>query len=161
MDRLKRILVVDDDEKDVKLTLKAMGEANIANAVDTARDGEQALDYLYRRGRFEARDPGNPVVILLDIKMPKIDGIDVLREIRDCPQLKCIPVVMLTSSKEESDLVKSYELGVNAYVVKPVRFKDFIDVVKQIKIFWALVNEPPPYASLSDTDSEIIRSCHS
>ncbi len=144
MNELKRILLVDDDEKDVKLALKALNGNKLANYVDVARDGEEALDYLYKRGKYSQRDSDNPVVILLDLKMPKIDGIDVLREIRHDNNLKCIPVVMLTSSREEKDLLKSYNLGVNAYVVKPVNFSDFIEVVKQINIFWALINEPPP-----------------
>ncbi len=151
---LRRILIVDDDEKDVKLTMKALSDSNLANQIDIVHDGEQALDYLHRRGQFHDREVGNPVVILLDIKMPKVDGIQVLREVRETDHLRCIPVVMLSSSREENDLIESYDLGVNAYVVKPVKFKDFIDVVRQIKVFWALINETPPYERLSELNEQ-------
>jgi CheY-like chemotaxis protein len=144
MTELKRILLAEDSQKDVELTLAAMEEHHLANEVVVVSDGEEALDYLYRRGKFEGRQNGQPAVVLLDLKMPKIDGLEVLRVIKSSPELKSLPVVMLTSSKEEQDLVESYRLGVNAYVVKPVDFKEFISAVKQLGIFWALVNEAPP-----------------
>jgi len=140
---VKRILLVEDSEQDIELTIAALDEFQIANQVDVARDGAEALDYLYRRGRFATRLPGEPVVILLDLKMPKVDGIEVLRQLKADPALKFIPVVMLTSSREEQDLVRSYALGVNAYVVKPVDFQQFVESVRQIGAFWVLINEPP------------------
>ncbi len=143
MINLPRILLVEDDPKDIELTLEALEEYNLANEVAVARDGEQALDYLYRRGKYSNRPQGNPIVILLDLKMPKIDGLQVLQEIKTNPDLKTIPVVILTSSSLESDLIESYQLGVNAYVVKPVLFKDFVEAVKEIGAFWVLLNEPP------------------
>lgn len=143
-DNLNRILVVEDNENDLELTVDALGEHNLANYIDTARDGEEALDYLFRRGKFAPRPNGNPVVILLDLKLPKISGIEVLKELKANPGLKTIPVVVLTSSKEESDILSTYQLGVNAYVVKPVVFHDFVDAVKQLGMFWALINEVPP-----------------
>ncbi len=144
MENPKRILLVEDDPKDVELTLAALGEHNLANKVDVARDGVEALDYLCRRGSFARRSAGNPVVILLDLKMPRMDGVQVLRQIRTDENLRLIPVVVLTSSHESLDLQECYRLGVNAYVVKPVRFNDFVDAVKQIGLFWALINQPPP-----------------
>jgi CheY-like chemotaxis protein len=144
MDDLKRILVVEDDPKDLELTLTALEEHHLANEVVVARDGQEALDYLYRRGSFELRSEGNPAVVLLDLKLPKVDGLEVLRQVRSDEQLKLLPVVVLTSSREESDLVTSYELGVNAYVVKPVDFHEFVNAIKELGMFWALVNEPPP-----------------
>jgi CheY-like chemotaxis protein len=141
---VRRILLVEDSEQDVELTLAALGESKLANEVDVARDGAEALDYLHRRGVFADRPIGLPVVVLLDLKMPKVDGLQVLQEMKTDPVLKKIPVVMLTSSREEQDLVRSYELGVNAYVVKPVNFQHFMDSVKQLGCFWAVVNEPPP-----------------
>ena len=141
---LKRILLVEDNHNDVELTLEALGEHNLANAVEVARDGEEALDYLYRRGRFASRPDGNPVAMLLDLKLPKVNGLEVLKAIRSDEGLKLIPVVILTSSREEQDLIESYRLGVNAYVVKPVNFDDFMDAVKTLGIFWAIINEPPP-----------------
>lgn len=141
---LKRILLVEDNHNDVELTLEALGEHNLANAVEVARDGEEALDYLYRRGRFASRPNGNPVAMLLDLKLPKVNGLEVLKAIRSDEGLKLIPVVILTSSREEQDLIESYRLGVNAYVVKPVNFDDFMDAVKTLGIFWAIINEPPP-----------------
>ena len=144
MTELKRILLAEDNEKDVELTLAAMEEHRLANEVVVVSDGAEALDYLYRRGKFAARQNGQPAVVLLDLKMPKVDGLEVLRMIKSSPELKSLPVVMLTSSKEEQDLVTSYRLGVNAYVVKPVEFKAFISAVKELGIFWALVNEAPP-----------------
>src|SRR6516165_6456594 len=142
--KVKRILLVEDSEHDIELTLAALEAHNVANGVDIARDGAEALDYLYRRGAFAARTSDPPVVILLDLKMPRVNGLEVLRQIKADPELKKIPVVMLTSSREEQDLVRSYELGVNAYVVKPVNFGQFMDSVKQLGCFWAVINEPPP-----------------
>ena len=143
MESLKRILLVEDNPKDVELALAALGEHNLANEVIVARDGEEALDYLYMRGQFKMRRAGNPAVILLDLKMPKVDGLEVLRQIKSDQDLKTIPVVMLTSSREEKDLVASYNLGVNAYVVKPVNFQEFVDAVKELGFFWAIINEAP------------------
>ena len=144
MSSLGRILLVEDDPKDVELTLTALEEYNLANEVVVTRDGEEALDYLYVRGKFAGHANGLPVVVLLDLKMPKVDGLEVLRQMRSDPELKFVPVVMVTSSREEQDLVHSYELGVNAYVVKPVDFQKFVESVKQIGVFWAIINEPPP-----------------
>lgn len=144
MKNLKRILLVEDSLKDIDLTMAALEEHNLANKVDVARDGAEALEYLHRRGQFAARDNLQPVVVLLDIKMPKVNGIEVLRQMKTDPALKNVPVVMLTSSKEEPDLAACYELGVNAYVVKPVDFQQFVDAVKQVGAFWAVLNEPPP-----------------
>lgn len=141
---LKRILLAEDNPKDVELTLAALEEYNLANEVVVANDGAEALDYLYRRGKFAMRSDNNPAVVLLDLKMPKVDGLEVLRTIKSNPDLKTIPVVMLTSSREENDLVESYRLGVNAYVVKPVDFQQFVDAVKKLGSFWALLNEAPP-----------------
>jgi two-component system, response regulator len=143
---LKRILLVEDNERDVELTLAALDEHNLANEVVTARDGVEALDYLYHRGKFSGHANGLPVVVLLDLKMPRVDGLEVLRQMRSDATLKHVPVVMITSSREEQDLVNSYQLGVNAYVVKPVDFQKFVESVKQIGFFWAVINEPPPGA---------------
>jgi CheY-like chemotaxis protein len=144
MNELKRILLVEDNPKDVELTLAALAEHKLANEVVVARDGAEGLDYLYRRGQFKLRAEGHPAVVLLDIKMPKVDGMEVLRQIKSDLELKAVPVVMLTSSREEKDLIASYDLGVNAYVVKPVNFRDFVDAVKELGVFWAIINEPPP-----------------
>jgi CheY-like chemotaxis protein len=144
MKPVKRILLVEDDPKDIELTLTALGEHKLANDIEVARDGVEALDYLYCRGAFAQRPPGNPVVILLDLKLPKLDGLQVLEKIKADEGMRSIPVVILTSSHEASDLERGYQLGVNAYVVKPVRFTEFFDAVKQIGGFWALINEPPP-----------------
>ncbi len=144
MDDLKSILLVDDSPEDVELTLAALSDDSLANDVVVARDGAEALDYLYHRNKFAERTAGNPAVILLDLKMPKIDGLAVLRTIKADENLKMIPVVMLTSSREEPDLAESYKLGVNAYVVKPVDFQEFIVAVKQLGVFWAVLNERPP-----------------
>jgi CheY-like chemotaxis protein len=144
MVELRTILLVEDSPKDVELTLEALSENNLANNVVPLKDGVEALEFLRCEGEFTNRKKGNPAVILLDIKMPRMDGIEVLQAIRNDNKLKMIPVVMLTSSREEPDLKKCYELGVNAYVVKPVDFKKFIDAVKQIGVFWALLNELPP-----------------
>ncbi len=140
----KKILMAEDNKNDVELALTALAEHNLANEVVVARDGVEALDYLYRRGRFERRPNGNPLVIFLDLKMPRMDGFEALRHIKGDPDLKSIPVVVLTSSAEERDIVETYNLGVNAYVVKPVVFDNFIEVVKQLGLFWVLINEPPP-----------------
>lgn len=143
MEDLKTILIVEDNPQDVELTLEALSEHNLANLVETVGDGVEALEYLNYKGKYTNRKKGNPAVILLDIKMPKMDGIELLEHIRADENLKMLPVVMLTSSREEPDLIKCYKLGVNAYVVKPVDFKDFLNAVKQIGIFWALLNEHP------------------
>jgi len=144
MTPLKRILLVEDNHRDVELTLTALDEFKLANEVVVARDGVEALDYLYGRGQFSRHGNGFPVVVLLDLKMPRMDGLEVLRQIRNDSSLKSLPVVMITSSREEQDLVRSYELGVNAYVVKPVDFQKFVESIKQIGFFWAIINEPPP-----------------
>jgi CheY-like chemotaxis protein len=146
---VKKILLVEDSEQDVELTISALETNHLANQVDIARDGAEALDYLYRRGTFATRPTDHPVVVLLDLKMPKVDGLEVLRQMKADSELRSIPVVMLTSSREEQDLVKSYALGVNAYVVKPVNFQQFVDSVKQLGCFWAVINEPPPLAPVS------------
>jgi len=139
-----RILLVEDDPKDVELTLTALDEYKLANEVVVAHDGEEALDYLYCRGKFETRSNDNPAVLLLDLKLPKVDGLEVLQQMKSDQKLKMIPVVVLTSSHEEKDMVTSYKLGVNAYVVKPVDFHEFVNAVKELGVFWALINEPPP-----------------
>ncbi|TAN38335.1 MAG: response regulator [Nitrospirae bacterium] len=141
---LKRILLVEDSPNDIELTLEALSEHNLANTVEVARDGQEALDYLFHEGQFADRANGNPAVILLDLKLPKVSGLEVLTKIRADNRLKLIPVVVLTSSQEERDRIESYNLGVNAYVVKPVDFHAFIDAVKNLGIFWAIINEPPP-----------------
>ena len=144
MDALGRILLVEDDPRDVELTLTALDEYNLANEVVVAVDGEQALDYLYYRGNYMQRARENPAVLLLDLKLPKINGLEVLQQIKFDHELKMIPVVVLTSSREERDMVASYDLGVNAYVVKPVDFHEFVNAIKQLGIFWAVINQPPP-----------------
>ncbi|MFN2621628.1 MAG: response regulator [Chthoniobacterales bacterium] len=144
MDGPKRILLVEDSAKDIELALEALGEHKLANQVAVVRDGAEALDYLYRRGHFANHPDGLPVLVLLDLKMPKVDGLEVLRQMKADPVLKRIPVVMMTSSREHSDLTQSYELGVNSYVVKPVKFQEFIDAVKHLGLYWVLVNEAPP-----------------
>src|SRR5271167_4766284 len=141
---LGRILMVEDDPKDVELTLTALEDYNLANEVVVARDGEEALDYLFCKGKFENRESENPAVLLLDLKLPKVDGLEVLQKIKSDEKLKMIPVVVLTSSHEEKDMVASYKLGVNAYVVKPVHFHEFVNAIKELGIFWAVINEPPP-----------------
>lgn len=141
---LKPILLVEDNPKDLELTLLALEKSNLANEVVTVRDGKEALDYLFRRGEYEDRPEGNPAVVLLDLKLPKVDGIQVLEKVKAEPSLQAIPVVMLTTSREEKDLVRSYKLGVNAYVVKPVAFKEFIEAIQDLGVFWAVLNEPPP-----------------
>jgi two-component system response regulator len=144
MNSLKRILLVEDSERDAELALDALGTNHLANEVVHVRDGAEALDYLYRRGQFDGRSNEAPAVVLLDLKMPKVDGLEVLRQIKGDPVLKMIPVVVMTSSREEQDLLSSYRLGVNAYVVKPVQFLEFVEAVKQVGGFWAVMNEPPP-----------------
>jgi CheY-like chemotaxis protein len=141
---MRRILLVEDDPKDVELTLTALEEYNLANEVVVARDGAEALDYLYRRGNFAGRSEDNPAVLLLDLKLPKVDGLEVLQQIKSDEKLRMVPVVVLTSSREEKDMVTSYRLGVNAYVVKPVDFHEFVNAIKELGMFWAIINEPPP-----------------
>ena len=143
MTQVKRILLAEDNVNDVELTLEALARHNLANEVVVTRDGEEALDYLYRRGAFQMREEGNPAVVLLDLKMPKVDGMDVLRQVKSDPDLKAVPVVVLTSSREERDVVESYDLGVNAYVVKPVDFHEFMDAVKELGLFWSIINVSP------------------
>ena len=144
MNELKRILLVEDNPKDVELALEALAEHHLANEVVVINDGAEALDYLYRRGRFKLRSSPNPAVVLLDLKLPKVDGLEVLRTLKKDDELKTLPVVILTSSSDERDIIESYNLGVNAYVVKPIDFQQFIAAVKQLGIFWAIINEPPP-----------------
>jgi CheY-like chemotaxis protein len=141
---LKPILLVEDDKRDLELTLVALERSQLANEVIVLRDGAQALDYLERDGDFRDRQEGNPAVILLDLKLPKVNGLEVLQNVRATQRLRSIPVVMLTSSQEESDVVRSYELGVNAYVVKPVEFRQFVTAIADLGVFWAVLNEPPP-----------------
>ena len=144
MSNLRRILLVEDDPRDVELTLTALREHNLANEVVVVKDGAEALDFLKRRGAFSSRAEGNPAVVLLDLKMPKVGGIEVLETMKSDDFLKTVPVVILTSSRESQDLDKCYRLGANAYVVKPVQFQEFLDAVKELGLFWALINEPPP-----------------
>ncbi len=144
MPEFRRVLLVEDNPHDVELTLMAFEEAKLANEVVVARDGVEALDYLFRRGAFADRLPGHPAVVLLDLKLPKVDGLQVLEAIREDPGLRTLPVVALTSSREGPDLSRCYELGVNAYVVKPVNFQEFIQAARHLGVFWALINEPPP-----------------
>jgi CheY-like chemotaxis protein len=144
MNRLERILLVDDSEQDVELTLAALSDHDLVEEVRVLHDGAEALDYLQRRGAFSGREGGDPAVVLLDVKMPRVDGLKVLREVKADERLRTIPVVMLTSSREERDLMQSYELGANAYVVKPVDFSEFSQAVAQLGSFWALLNVPPP-----------------
>lgn len=146
----KKILLVDDDVRDVELALASLEEHNLTNEVAVARDGAEALDYLYRRGAFAERPVGHPLVVFLDLKMPKVDGHEVLRQVKADPELKSIPVVVLTSSREEQDLIESYNHNANAYVVKPVAFDSFVGVVKQLGLFWVLTNEPPPIRNQSE-----------
>ena len=144
METIKRILLVEDDPKDIELTLEALSEYNLANEIVVARDGVEALNFLYRREELKDRPEGNPVVILLDIKMPRMDGLQVLKHLKADEKMRLIPIVILTSSRESRDLEECYRLGVNAYVVKPLRFTEFVKAVKEIGVFWALINEPPP-----------------
>jgi len=140
---IKKILIVDDSPKDVELTIASLAEKNLVNEVEVAEDGVEALDYLYKRGKF-ANTTGSPAIILLDIKMPRMNGIEVLKYIREDPKFKFIPVIMLTSSCEEKDLVESYNLGANSYVVKPVDIVQFIDAIKVVGQYWAVINQTPP-----------------
>ena len=144
MAELKPILLVEDNPKDVELTMAALEQSQLANEVIVVRDGAEALDFLYRRGDFATRNTLDPAVVLLDLKLPKVDGLEVLETVKTDPKLKHTPIVMLTSSREESDLVRSYELGVNAFVVKPVGFREFFDAIQDLGVFWAVLNEPPP-----------------
>ncbi|HEX5220854.1 MAG TPA: response regulator [Verrucomicrobiae bacterium] len=144
MTSLRPILLVEDNLQDIELTIAALKHNNVANEVIIARHGGEALDYLYRRGGFKDRPPVMPVVVFLDLKMPKVDGLEVLRTVKGDSVMKMLPIVMLTSSREEADLVKTYESGVNAYVVKPVGFEQFSEAIRQLGIFWALLNEPSP-----------------
>ncbi len=155
---LKRILLAEDDPNDVELTLTALAEYNLANEVYVVKDGAEALDYLLRQGAFAARPQGDPVVMLLDIKMPKVDGVEVLRQIKSDPRLRLMPVVVLTSSREERDVAESYRLGANAYVVKPVDFYAFVNAVKELGVFWAVVNEPPPNTKAQQPGESISKS---
>ncbi|WP_213878770.1 response regulator [Pseudomonas sp. dw_358] len=141
---LKPILLVEDNPHDLELTLVALERSQLANEVIVLRDGAEALDYLHRRGDYQGRDEGNPAVMLLDLKLPRVDGLEVLKIVRETEALRSIPVVMLTSSREEPDLNRAYELGVNAYVVKPVEFKEFVSAISDLGVFWAVLNEPPP-----------------
>ena len=147
MNRLRPILLAEDNANDLELTLAALAENGLANEIVVVRDGADALDFLHRRGRHSNRPKGIPALVLLDLKMPKVDGIEVLRHIKQDDELRRVPVVMLTSSREEQDVVRSYELGVNAYVVKPVAFGQFMGAVRQLGAFWGVANEPPPLAT--------------
>lgn len=153
MKPIRRILMVEDDPKDAELTLIALEEYQLTNGVDTVSDGEEALDYLFRRGKFEAREDYNPVVVILDLKLPKVSGLDVLRQMKADEQLRLVPVVVLTSSREEQDLITSYNLGVNAYVVKPVDFHQFVEAIKTLGAFWVLLNEAPRISMRDQQDS--------
>jgi CheY-like chemotaxis protein len=144
MDKVGRILMVEDDQKDVELTLTALEDYNLVNEVVVVGDGEEALDYLYCRGQFKLRTGDNPAVMLLDLKLPRVDGLEVLKQVKSDDKLKLIPVVVLTSSREEQDMVASYKLGVNGYVVKPVDFHEFVNAIKELGVYWAVINEPPP-----------------
>ena len=141
---LGEILLVEDDPHDVELTLMALAENHLSNEIFVVRDGAEALDYLYRRGAYGSREAGNPAVMLLDLKLPKVDGLEVLKRIKGDPDLRTLPVVMLTSSREEQDIARSYDLGTSAYVVKPVGFNDFVEAVRELGLFWAVINQPPP-----------------
>jgi two-component system response regulator len=152
MTQLKRLLLVEDSTRDAELIIDALAANQLANEVVHVRDGAEALEYLYRRGGFADRVADQPAMILLDLKLPKVDGLEVLRQIKGDAAMKLIPIVMMTSSREEKDLLASYELGVNAYVVKPMKFADFVEAVKQVGVFWAVVNEVPPMSrSAGDT----------
>ena len=144
MAKLKKILLVEDNENDIELTLNALKDCHLSNEVYSVRDGAEALDYMYCRDKYQDRAEGMPCVILLDLKMPRVDGIEVLRTLKSDPELRHVPIVMLTSSREERDLVLSYDLGVNAFVVKPVDFSQFVQAIRNLGMFWAIINEPPP-----------------
>ena len=147
MPQLRPILLVEDSPKDLELTLAALERCQLANEIVVARDGAEALDYLYARADFKDRDPGDPAVVLLDLKLPKVDGLEVLAKLKADPGRRQIPIVMLTSSREERDVVTSYELGVNAFVVKPVDFTEFFKAIQDLGMFWAIINEPPPWGA--------------
>lgn len=153
MAKIKRILLAEDNENDIELTLAALQECRLSNEVEVVRDGGEALDYVYHRGKHAGRMDGLPCVILLDLKMPRVDGLEVLRWLKSDPDLRHIPIVMLTSSREEKDVILSYDLGVNAFVVKPVDFSQFLQAIRALGMFWALVNEPPPVKRMSDKSS--------
>ena len=141
---LRPILLVEDNPKDLELTLAALVKCQLANEIAIARDGAEALDFLYHRGEHVSRPPGDPAVVLLDLKLPKVDGLEVLEKVKNDPQQRHIPIVMLTSSREEQDLVRSYQMGVNAFVVKPVDFREFFEAIQDLGVFWGIINEPPP-----------------
>jgi CheY-like chemotaxis protein len=141
---LKPILLVEDNPKDIELTLAALDKCQLANEVVVVRDGAEALDFLYRRGRHSSRNTEDPAVVLLDLKLPKVDGLEVLERVKSDPLMRPLPIVMLTSSREEQDLIRSYRLGVNAFVVKPVDFGEFFGAIRELGMFWAILNEPPP-----------------
>jgi CheY-like chemotaxis protein len=151
---IKNILLVEDDPQDVQLTLAGLKENHLANKVEVVRDGAEALDYLYHRGKFKTRANGQPVVVMLDLKMPKVGGLEVLKQIKADDQLRMIPVVIFSSSRETPDLIECYRDGANAYVVKPVDFHEFMQAVKQLGLFWAIVNEPPPYIGKEETGTQ-------
>ena len=151
VNKLGRILIVEDDPKDMELTLTALEEFNLANEIIVVQDGEEALDYLYYRGQFQSRGTDSPAVMLLDLKLPKVDGLEVLKQVKSDEKLRMIPVVVLTSSNQEKDLVASYKLGVNAYVVKPVDFHEFVNAIRELGAFWAVINEPPPGSAKNRT----------
>jgi CheY-like chemotaxis protein len=144
MDELGKILLVEDDPNDAELTVMALTDNHLANEIVIARDGEEALDFLYRRGAYKSREGGNPIVVLLDLKLPKVDGLEVLKQVKSDPDLKKVPVVMLTSSREERDVLNSYDLGTNSYVAKPVGFEEFVESVKEVGLYWTVVNHPSP-----------------
>ncbi len=141
---LRPILLVEDNPKDLELTLAALAKCQLANEIVVARDGAEALEFLYQRGPHASRPPGDPAVVLLDLKLPKVDGLEVLEKVKNDPAQRHIPIVMLTSSREEQDLVRSYQLGVNAFVVKPVDFREFFEAIQDLGVFWGIINEPPP-----------------
>ncbi|MDQ2151167.1 response regulator [Alcaligenaceae bacterium C4P045] len=143
MNDLRPILLVEDNSNDIELTLAALKQCNIANEVTVVRDGAEALDYVYRRGAHAARQAGDPAVILLDLKLPKVDGLEVLERLKADPEQRQIPIVMLTSSREERDLVRSYQFGVNSFVVKPVEFSEFFEAIQSLGMFWAIINQVP------------------
>lgn len=141
---LRPILLVEDSPNDLELALAALERCQLANPIHVARDGVEALDYLHARGAWAGREAGDPAVVLLDLKLPRLDGLEVLEQVKKDPQLRAVPIVMLTSSREERDLVRSYELGVNAFVVKPVDFRAFLQAIQELGMFWAVLNQPPP-----------------
>lgn len=155
MSQLRRILLVEDSPNDVELILTALSDNYLANEVVVVRDGEEALDYMYRRGKFKLRVKGVPIVVFLDLKLPKVDGLEVLAHLKADPILQVVPIVVLTSSHEEPDLSRCYELGTNAYVVKPINFHDFVDVIRQLGLFWAVLNQPPPLLDGGEATSSL------